>query len=100
MLKNIGIYACRGFEDVMADAAQPPPAGRTGHCAGAPTGPASWSSARLDSLQTKGAVPWVLPTSFPHATAVKGPDHRVVPTYLVNLKLEKLEILTLPQSRL
>jgi hypothetical protein len=31
-----------------------------GHCPGAPTGPACWSSA----LQTKGAVPWVLPTSL------------------------------------
>ena len=59
MLKNIGIYGCRGFADVMADmapAAPPPPAGRTGHCPGAPTGPTSWSSARLDSLYTTGTV--------------------------------------------
>ena len=38
--------------DDISPAAPPPPAGRTGHCPGAPTGPASWSSVRLDSLYT------------------------------------------------
>ena len=35
---------------VRAAAPPGPPAGRTGHCPGAPAGPAPWSSARLDSL--------------------------------------------------
>ena len=85
--KNIGIYGYRNQKDPMSfpmclqyrniptsgisdiglfpdigDDRRPPP-GRLqhrpgGHCPGAPSGPACWSSA----LQTKGAVPWVLPT--------------------------------------
>jgi hypothetical protein len=49
------------FADVSADmlpAAPPPPFGRTGHCplAGAPTAPASWSSAHLEGLYTVGTL--------------------------------------------
>ena len=45
--------------DVRADmlpAAPPPPSGRTGHCPGAPTAPASWSSARFECLYIVGTL--------------------------------------------
>ena len=44
------------LHDIGADILPAAPAGRTGHCPGAPTGPASWSSARLDSLYTTEVV--------------------------------------------
>ena len=58
-------YRC-DFSDIGDDispAAPPSPARRTGHGPGAPMGPASWSSARLDSLYTTGT----LLTPFPAA---------------------------------
>jgi hypothetical protein len=51
IIRNISIYVCRVFGRYP-----PPPAGRSGHHPGAPTGPAPWSSACQDSL-TKGALP-------------------------------------------
>ena len=48
-----GVFAVFKFARIRADklpSATPPPACRTGHCLAAPTGPASWSSARLKSF--------------------------------------------------
>jgi hypothetical protein len=78
-----------------------------------PAALATAQALRLQPVQPLGPRPaWTLcrpkgqclgyclhPSTLLRATAVKGPGHRVVPTYLVNLKLEKLEILNLPQSR-
>jgi hypothetical protein len=59
-------------------AAPPPPAGCTGHCPGAPTAPASWSSARLDSPYTIVAVltpfPAVLHARLGEKCGVPPPD--------------------------
>jgi hypothetical protein len=43
-------YIRADFSPARAAATPGPPAGRTGHCPGAPAGPAPWSSARLGSL--------------------------------------------------
>jgi hypothetical protein len=74
----------------------PVPAGRTTAQALQPVQPLgprpAWTLCR-----PKGQCPryCLHPCTLPRATAVKGPGHRVVPTYLVNLKLEKLEILNM-----
>ncbi len=54
-LLQISVFSA-DFNADMLPAAPPPPSGRTGHCPGAPTTPASWSSARLEGLYTVGTL--------------------------------------------